>query len=196
MAITGFGQSLLSDVRETRKANLDELRAYNRSREKDSTKDFFKQFIGSKLLDEGLNWLNSKAGEKTKNFLASSDLTNNKLFLDGVQQDIEKELGYEKTYQTANQDAFSYFNNLFAEQELKKWASLNPDKVSEKELFAYKPMFIEKTSDFAKQYANYHNKVIKEADSFLASRDSKSLQAIADEFLPKTTFGKLAFKNV
>ena len=189
MAIREYGESLL----RRQSAKRDERESQERKRERRARKDELKLGAAVWLGKEALGMAKTAIGRKTNNFLANSNLYDNKILVDKGIKETEKYVNYINEAKDKNISLPSYFLNQTADKALAVHQSGNPFDVKKGTESAWKAAFMTRQSaiDYAQEQADYALKVQKLGQEVAGGRSSASLDSLARQSRPSTVLGSV-----
>ena len=193
MAIRDFGTSLLANVRARKDAGQAEARKYARSQKnKDTRLAFLSPFVSAGLGAIG-SAINAGTAQKTQDFLASSNIYDNKIKVKKAGSLIEEGLGYKKEAEDLGITLQELMINKEATAQAKQAYMDFPNRVSEKTLPDYIAMYgrRETTKDLGMQKAEYWKEILNRSDSYQSGKDARTLSDVADSAGPKTVVGSM-----
>ena len=198
MAIRDFGTSLLANVRARKDAGQAEARKYASSQKnKDTRAAFFAPFVSA-----GLGAINSaiNAGtaQKTQDFLASSELQNNKIAVNQFEKELQTSI-IERTEAKASDITLTdYYAQDFADKQLAQARIEEPEKYLTGNDSFWKASFMKlpEIQEQAKQRAERNELIYTNGNEFVAGRASgRTLETLASRqstSFPRTIFQRLA----
>ena len=193
MAIRDFGTSLLSNVRARKDAGQAEARKYASS---EKNKDMRSAFL-SPIVSAGLgaigSAINAGTAQKTQDFLASSNIYDNKIKVKKAGALIETGLKYRQEAKDLGITLQKLMTNKEAEAQATQAQMDFPNKVSEKTLPDYIAMYGRRqtTKDLGLQKSEYWQNIIDRADNYNSGKDARTLSDVADKAGPKTLVGSM-----
>ena len=198
MAIRDFGTSLLANVRARKDAGQAEARKYARSQKnKDTRMALLSPFVSAGLGAIG-SAINAGTAQKTQDFLASSELQNNKIKVN----QFEKELGLSITERKAAEDKditlINYYAQDFADKQLAQARIDEPEKYLTGNDSFWKASFMKlpEIQAQAKKRAERNELIYDRGTKFTAGRASgRTLETLASRestSFPRTIIQRLA----
>jgi len=182
MAIRDFGTSLLSNVRARKDAGQAEARDYARSQKnKDMRSAFFAPFLAEGI--KGLfNAGNSAIAQKTQDFLANSNLQNNKILMSSVSKTVDQQV---KDYGAAQEKDVSipqYYLEDQADLEFEKLKVSKPLEYTDNNADYWKTWLMEQDKVISKatERADFNAEVMSRSTDFAAGKASaRTLTSLA-----------------
>ena len=193
MAIRDFGTSLLANVRARKDAGQAEARKYASSeKNKDMRLAFLSPFVSAGLGAIG-SAINAGTAQKTQDFLASSNIYDNKIKVKKAGALIETGLKYRQEAKDLGITLQKLMTNKEAEAQATQAQMDFPNKVSEKTLPDYIAMYGRRqtTKDLGLQKSEYWQNIIDRADNYDSGKDARTLSDVADKAGPKTLVGSM-----
>ena len=198
MAIRDFGTSLLANVRARKDAGQAEARKYARSQKnKDTRTAFLAPFVSAGLGAIG-SAINAGTAQKTQDFLASSELQNNKIAVNQFEKELQTSI-IERTEAKASDITLTdYYAQGLAAKQLAQARIEEPEKYLTGNDSFWKASFMKlpKIQDQAKQRAERNELIYTKGNEFVAGRASgRTLETLASRqstSFPRSVFQRLA----
>ena len=198
MAIRDFGTSLLANVRARKDAGQAEARKYARSQKnKDTRAAFFTPFVSAGL-GAISSAMNAGTAQKTQDFLASSELQNNKIAVNQFEKELQTSI-IERTEAKASDITLTdYYAQDFADKQLAQARIEEPEKYLTGNDSFWKASFMKlpEIQEQAKQRAERNELIYTNGNEFVAGRASgRTLETLASRqstSFPRTIFQRLA----
>lgn len=189
MAIRDFGTSLLADVRARKDAQARDARKYAKKQQRKELLIAGGAFLGSELFKIG----NAAVAEKTQDFLANSELYNNKINMGKAEKVVAEATAHFKKAEDAKLSMYDISLQNSAQAALDATKIKDPNKIRDGEEEEWKALFMER--DVHKQNAlnesTYYKKVLKAGKEITLGKSKTTLDSLALIQRPKTIIGSM-----
>jgi len=189
MAIKDFGMSLLSNVRARKDSQAKYARDYAKKQDKKALLLAGGAWLGSQLFKVG----NADVEQKTQNFLANSELYNNKINMGKAEKVVAEATAHFKAAEDAKLSMYDISLQNSAQAALDATKIKNPNKIRDGEDEEWKSLFMER--DVHKQNAlnesTYYEKVLKAGEEITLGKSKTTLDSLASIQRPKTIIGAM-----
>lgn len=189
MAIRDFGTSLLSNVRERKDSQARDARKYAEKQQKKNLLIAGGAWLGSQLFKVG----NANVAQNTQNFLANSELYNNKINMSKAEKTVVEATAHFKKAEDAKLSMYDISLQNSAQAALDATKIRDPNKIRDGEEEEWKDLFMER--DVHKQNAlnesTYYEKVLKAGEEITLGKSKTTLDSLASIQRPKTIIGAM-----
>tara|TARA_R110000868_G_scaffold76401_1_gene219739 strand:- start:4991 stop:6514 length:1524 start_codon:yes stop_codon:yes gene_type:complete len=201
MAIRDFGNSLLADVRERADEQRDEARRYAKKQDKRNLLKGLGAMAGGALIKSAGTAITASLENKTKDFLANSQMSDNVVLVNSADAKIKEAIAYREEAKKLGLSINDYSLQQTAGEKATQAMLSNPNAAGGNHEDEYRAAFARHQDVIASSTlkAEYYTSILDQADQFQTGKNRQTLLDLGKQQKPASLVGsmwnKLTNKN-